>query len=52
MYKEEGTITTPRFQKEDKNFENILRPLKMKDFVGQEKVKEKLDIFTSQFMVG
>ncbi|MCD6574740.1 Holliday junction branch migration DNA helicase RuvB [Candidatus Aerophobetes bacterium] len=45
MYKEEGTITTPRFQKEDKNFENILRPLKMKDFVGQEKVKEKLDIF-------
>jgi len=45
MYKEEGTITTPRFQKEDKNFENTLRPLKMKDFVGQEKVKEKLDIF-------
>ncbi|MCD6407291.1 Holliday junction branch migration DNA helicase RuvB [Candidatus Aerophobetes bacterium] len=45
MYKEKETITTPCLQKEDKGFENTLRPLKMEEFIGQTKIKEKLDIF-------
>ncbi|MCD6257534.1 Holliday junction branch migration DNA helicase RuvB [Candidatus Aerophobetes bacterium] len=44
MYREEK-ITTPELQKEEVRFENTLRPVKMKDFVGQEKIKQKLEIF-------
>lgn len=45
MYREQQKITTPQFQKEERGFENTLRPLNMSEFVGQERVKQKLDIF-------
>ncbi|MBC7188694.1 Holliday junction branch migration DNA helicase RuvB [Candidatus Aerophobetes bacterium] len=44
MYKKDA-ITTPQFQKEDVGFENTLRPCRMNEFVGQEKIKQKLEIF-------
>mgnify|MGYP000026366955 CR=1 FL=1 len=45
MYRGKRALTTPQFQKEDGCFENTLRPLKMDEFVGQSKVKQKLEIF-------
>jgi len=45
MYRGKRALTTPQFQKEDGRFENTLRPLKMDEFVGQSKVKQKLEIF-------
>ena len=45
MYREEQPLTTPQLQREERGFENALRPLKITEFVGQEKVKQKLDIF-------
>jgi len=45
MYRQEQKLTTPQFQKEDGGFENTLRPSKMSEFVGQKKVKQKLEIF-------
>lgn len=45
MYREGESLTTPRLQKEDRGIEVTLRPLRMDDFVGQEKVKQKLEIF-------
>jgi len=38
-------ITTPDLQQEDSGFEIILRPQKMEEFVGQNKIKRKLEIF-------
>lgn len=45
MYRKEQNLTAPQLQKEDRGFENTLRPLKMSEFVGQGKIKQKLDIF-------
>lgn len=36
---------TSELKEEDKNQENILRPLYLKDFLGQKKIKENLTIF-------
>ncbi|MFT4718242.1 MAG: Holliday junction DNA helicase RuvB [Rickettsiales bacterium] len=36
---------TSELKEEDKNRENILRPLYLKDFLGQKKIKENLSIF-------
>ena len=41
----EERITTPILQKEESKFELALRPQKMEEFVGQSKIKEKLNIF-------
>lgn len=38
-------VTTPILQEEEKNFEALLRPQTLKEFVGQEKIKENLKIF-------
>lgn len=38
-------ITTPDLQQDDSGFEVILRPQKMEEFVGQNKIKRKLEIF-------
>ena len=38
-------ITTPDLQQEDSGFETVLRPQKMEEFVGQNKLKKKLEIF-------
>jgi len=38
-------ITTPNLQEEDSRFELTLRPQKMQEFVGQNKVKKNLNIF-------
>ncbi len=43
--REEENLTTPKLQKEDKGIELTLRPTRMVDFVGQKKLKEKLEIF-------
>ncbi|MBE0477565.1 Holliday junction branch migration DNA helicase RuvB [Candidatus Aerophobetes bacterium] len=45
MSEEEHKLTTPQFQKEDRGFENTLRPSKMTEFIGQEKIKQRLEIF-------
>ena len=45
MYNEGQKLTTPQLRKEDKGLENTLRPLKISEFVGQKKIKQKLDIF-------
>ncbi len=45
MYREKESLTTPRLQQEERGIELTLRPLKMEDFIGQEKVKQKLEIF-------
>jgi len=45
MYKEKESLTTPRLKREERGIEVTLRPLRMDDFVGQEKVKQKLEIF-------
>ncbi len=41
----EERVTTPILQKEESKFELALRPQKMEEFVGQSKIKEKLEIF-------
>ncbi|MCD6082505.1 Holliday junction branch migration DNA helicase RuvB [Candidatus Aerophobetes bacterium] len=38
-------ITTPSLQEEDSRFEVNIRPQRMRDFVGQDKVKRNLEIF-------
>ena len=38
-------ITAPELQKDETNFDLSLRPKKLADFVGQEKMKEHLSIF-------
>jgi len=38
-------ITTPNLQEEDSKVELTLRPQKMQEFIGQNKVKENLNIF-------
>ncbi len=48
MSKEEnlkGKITTPSLQGEDRGFEVTLRPARLKEFIGQEKLKNNLSIF-------
>lgn len=40
-------ITSPSIQEEDKQIDYTLRPKQLKDFVGQERLKEKLEIFFS-----
>ena len=41
----EDRIITPVNLKEDSEIEHSLRPQKLKEYIGQRKVKEKLDIF-------
>jgi len=38
-------ITNPSLQEEDSRFETNIRPQRMRDFVGQDKVKRNLEIF-------
>jgi len=48
MSKEENLkerVTTPERQGEDRGFEVALRPRRLKEFVGQEKIKNNLSIF-------
>lgn len=45
MSEEKNNLTTPRLQRGERGIELTLRPLKMSDFIGQEKVKQKLQIF-------
>jgi len=45
MHNKGQKLTTPQLRKEDKGLENTLRPLKISEFVGQKKIKQKLDIF-------
>jgi len=48
MYREENLkerVTTPERQGEDRGFEVALRPRRLKEFVGQEKIKNNLSIF-------
>jgi Holliday junction DNA helicase RuvB len=44
MSKDLESILTPEKQEEERN-ENILRPVHLRDFLGQEKLKENLEIF-------
>lgn len=37
-------ITNPKIKKEDENFEMSLRPKRLFDFIGQEKIKKNLEI--------
>lgn len=39
------SLTTPKIKKEEKEIENTLRPITFDEFIGQEKVKEGLEIF-------
>lgn len=41
----ENRITTSRIKSEDREIEGGLRPKFLKDYIGQEKIKEKLKIF-------
>lgn len=41
----EEKIIAPELQKDEAVFDNVLRPKKLADFVGQEKLKEHLSIF-------
>lgn len=43
--KEHKNLTTPELQTEDSGVELTLRPTAMDEFVGQKKIKEKLEIF-------
>ncbi len=40
-------ITSPEIQEEDNEIDYTLRPRRLKDFIGQERLKEKLDVFFS-----
>ena len=42
---EEERIICPGFSNEDTEIENSLRPKKLEDYVGQEKIKENLKIY-------
>lgn len=41
------STTDPVIKEEDKNFENTLRPLSLKDFIGQKRISENLNVFIS-----
>ena len=45
MDEEEERIICPGFSNEDTEIENSLRPKKLEDYVGQEKIKENLKIY-------
>lgn len=45
MYDENERIVGSNELKEDLTNENSIRPKWLKDYIGQDKVKEKLDIF-------
>ena len=38
-------VTTPILQEEESRFESTIRPRVMKEFVGQSKIKDNLEIF-------
>ncbi|NUM63210.1 MAG: Holliday junction branch migration DNA helicase RuvB, partial [Ignavibacteriaceae bacterium] len=39
--------TDPNIKEEEKNFEQSLRPLSIKDFSGQQKITDNLNVFIS-----
>ena len=39
--------TDPNLTEEEKKFEQSLRPLSLKDFVGQQKITDNLNVFIS-----
>ena len=45
MDEQEERIICPGFSNEDGEIENSLRPKKLEDYVGQEKIKENLKIY-------
>lgn len=45
MFDETTRLVTPNFSEGDKEFDNNLRPKMLNDYIGQDKIKEKLDIF-------
>ncbi|MGI6176197.1 MAG: Holliday junction branch migration DNA helicase RuvB [Christensenellales bacterium] len=45
MREDDGRIITPDIQEEDAGFEYSLRPRILKEYIGQQGVKEKMDIF-------
>lgn len=45
MDEQEERIICPGFSREDSELENSLRPKKLEDYVGQEKIKENLKIY-------
>ena len=42
---EDFDIREERYSKVEKDFENALRPLSFKDFSGQKKIVENLEVF-------
>ncbi len=45
MDQEQDQLMTPAFQEKEDGHENILRPKLLKDFLGQESLKENLSVF-------
>ncbi len=45
MDEEEERIICPGYSNEDSEIENSLRPKKLEDYVGQDKIKENLKIY-------
>ena len=45
MDEEEERIICPGYSNEDSDIENSLRPKKLEDYVGQEKIKKNLKIY-------
>ncbi|HHY90847.1 MAG TPA: Holliday junction branch migration DNA helicase RuvB, partial [Clostridiales bacterium] len=45
IHQDENRIVTTSFRTEDRAIENHLRPKTLKEYIGQQKVKEKLEVF-------